>query len=169
VKNVGAVVEVFRRIAARRPARLLLVGDGPERVSVEAQVQRHGLSERVRFLGGQEYVEDILPLADVFLLPSLHESFGLVALEASACEVPVVASTVGGTPEVVTEGKTGFLRAPDDVDGMTEATERVLADPEFAASLGRAGRERATREFGLERIVPRYLALYESLLAGSRT
>ena len=169
VKNVGAVIEVFRRVAARHPARLLLVGDGPERVSVEAQVQRLGLSDRVRFLGGQEYVEEILPLADVFLLPSLHESFGLVALEASACRVPVVATSVGGTPEVVTDGVTGFLREPGDVDGLAEATELLVADPERAAAMGRAGRERAEGEFAIDRIVPRYLALYESLLAESRT
>jgi len=162
VKNLRALVEVFRRVNERHPSRLLLVGDGPERLSVLEMVRALGLQDRVQFLGNQEYVEDLLPIADVFLLPSLHESFGLTVLEAMAVGVPVVATNVGGTAEVVAEGETGYLRSPHDVDGMVEAVEMIVSDPDRAASMGEAGRRRAREFFHVDRIVPQYLEVYES-------
>jgi L-malate glycosyltransferase len=160
VKNVPAVIEVFDRIQRRHAARLLLVGDGPERAPVEHLVQERGLESRVLFLGNQEFVEDIFPMADVFLLPSLHESFGLSALEAMAAGVPVVVTKIGGPPEVVVEGECGFLRAPDDLDGMTDAVHRILADPDLARALGEAGVRRSREHFHADRVVPAYLRAY---------
>jgi len=169
VKNVDTVVEVFRQIHRRRPARLLFVGDGPERLPVEQKVREYGLGDHVSFLGGQECVEELLAVADVLLLPSLHESFGLVALEASSVGVPVVASNVGGTGEVIVDGETGYLRDPHDVAGMVEVVESILSDPATADRLGQAGRRRAEREFAVDRIIPRYEELYESVLSRAAT
>jgi N-acetyl-alpha-D-glucosaminyl L-malate synthase BshA len=162
VKNVDMVLEVFRRVAARIPSRLLLVGEGPELIPIEQRVRELDLLDRVSFLGGQEYVEEILPLADAFLLPSLHESFGLVALEAMACGVPVVATSIGGTAEVVAEGECGFLRDPHDADGMEEAVAALLGDSERARAMGAAGRRRAESEFRVEQVIPKYLELYSA-------
>ncbi len=160
VKNLGAVVDVFREVSERVPSRLLLVGDGPERIPVEHRIQELGLGPRVSFLGNQEFVEDILPLADVFLLPSLHESFGLVVLEAMSLGVAVVATDVGGTREVVLDGDSGFLRSPRDVPGMVEAVTRLLTDDPFRLRMGEAARNRA-RDFHPEPVVERYLRVYE--------
>jgi N-acetyl-alpha-D-glucosaminyl L-malate synthase BshA len=162
VKNLPALVEVFDRVRGEHPARLLLVGDGPERGPVETLVHERGLGEAVTFLGNQEYVEDLLPHADVFLLPSLHESFGLVALEAMAVGVPVVATNVGGPNEVVVDGECGFLRGPRDVPGMVEAVLRILTDPGLASAMGEAGVRRVRESFTLDTIVPQYLDAYVS-------
>ncbi len=161
VKNLSALIHTFDRVRQRIPSRLLLVGDGPERVPVENLVHELGLTERVHFLGNQEYIEDLLPLADCFLLPSLHESFGLVVLEAMAVGVPVVATNVGGTCEVVEQGVTGYLRDPHDVAGMTEDTVRILDDPALAARISEAGVQRARTRFQIDTIVPQYLRVYE--------
>jgi N-acetyl-alpha-D-glucosaminyl L-malate synthase BshA len=162
VKNIPTLVRVFDVLSREMPARLLLVGDGPERVAVEQLVGELGLADRVSFLGSQEYVEDIIPLADVFLLPSLHESFGLVALEAMAMGVPVVATSQGGTKEVVQEGECGFLRDPKDVDGQVEAVLRLLRDPELARRMGENGIRRAREQFAMDAVVDRYLEVYAS-------
>ncbi len=143
-------------------ARLLFVGDGPERIPTEQRVAELGLTDRVVFLGNQEYVEDILPLADVLLLPSLHESFGLVALEAMAVGVPVVATRNGGTGEVVVDGESGFLRDPHDVPGMAEATRRLMTDPALAERIRAAALRRARERYRVEAIVPEYLKVYAS-------
>jgi N-acetyl-alpha-D-glucosaminyl L-malate synthase BshA len=164
VKNLRAVIETFETVNRTVPARLLLVGDGPERLPVEEMVGALGIRDRVLFLGNQEFVEDIFPLADAYLLPSLHESFGLSVLEAMAVGVPVVTTNVGGTCEVVVDGETGFLRAPHDGTGMVEAMLRILSDPKLAASLGEAGRRRAREEFHVDHIVARYLEVYASCL-----
>jgi N-acetyl-alpha-D-glucosaminyl L-malate synthase BshA len=160
VKNLRALVDVFRRVQERHPSRLLLVGDGPDRLSVLELVKALGIQDRVQFLGNQEYVEELLPIADAFMLPSLHESFGLTVLEAMAVGVPVVATSVGGTAEVVAEGETGYLRSPHDVDGMVEALERILGDGEAARKMGEAGRRRAREFFHVDKIVPQYLEVY---------
>ncbi len=162
VKNVGAVVEVFDAVQRTVPARLLFVGDGPERIPTEQRVAELGLTDRVVFLGNQEYVEDILPLADVLLLPSLHESFGLVVLEAMAVGVPVVATRNGGTVEVVVDGESGFLRDPHDVPGMVEATRRLMTDPALAERIRAAALSRARDRYRVEAIVPEYLKVYAS-------
>ena len=160
VKNIAAVVRVFQGVSERIPSRLLLVGDGPERVPVERLVHELGIAERVCFLGSQEYVEDILPLADAFLLPSLHESFGLVVLEAMAVGVPVVATQVGGTREVVIHGESGLLRDPHDVEGMTEDLVGLFRDEERARAMGEAAVRRAREAFHVDRVLPEYLKVY---------
>ncbi len=160
VKNLPAVVRAFHGVAERLPARLLLVGDGPERLSTERLVGELGLAGRVAFLGNQEYIEDIFPLADAFLLPSLHESFGLTVLEAMAVGVPVVATNVGGTREVVVDGESGFLREPHDVPGMVEILVRLLREPELAASVRENARRRVNERFRIEHVLPEYLKVY---------
>jgi N-acetyl-alpha-D-glucosaminyl L-malate synthase BshA len=162
VKNLEAVVRVFHRVSKQVKARLVLVGDGPERVPTERLIDTLGLSARTIFLGNQEFVEEILPLADVFLLPSLHESFGLVALEAMAVGIPVVATQVGGPREVVIDGSCGFLRDPHDHEGMAAAILSILGDRERARAMGEAGIRRAREAFHVDRIVPEYLRVYGS-------
>jgi N-acetyl-alpha-D-glucosaminyl L-malate synthase BshA len=156
LKRVDRVVDVFARVAAARPCRLLLVGDGPERPRIEARVRQLGLQEHVRLVGSSAHFEALLRECAAFVLPSETESFGLAALEALACGVPVVASDVGGLPEVVRHGETGFLLAPDDVDGMAAAVLRALDD----ASLGARARADAVARFSPRPILDRYEALY---------
>jgi L-malate glycosyltransferase len=163
VKRVTDVVRIFARIARARPARLVFIGDGPERGSTQQLAGEEGVDDRVLYLGKQESVAEILACADLFLLPSDNEAFGLVALEAMACGVPVVASRVGGIPELVTEPG-GILRPVGDVDAMAEAGLQLLDDarwPEASA----AARQQATR-FSADTIVPMYEAHYERVLAG---
>ncbi len=169
VKRVFDLVEVFARVQESVPSRLVLVGDGPERSRAAKRAEELGIMDRVVFLGKHQSVEELLACADLFLLPSESESFGLAALEAMACGVPVVASRVGGLPEVVAHGETGYLLPVGDVDGMAEASVGILEDEELWARLSRAGRERAVHEFSGEKIVPRYEALYKEVLGkGSR-
>jgi N-acetyl-alpha-D-glucosaminyl L-malate synthase BshA len=165
VKNIPTVVDVFERVRKTTPCRLLLIGDGPELEAIERMVDERGLAAAVTFLGDRESVADVLPAADVFLLPSEHESFGLSALEAMSCGVPPVTSNIGGLPEVIQDGETGFLRNPHDVAGMSEVMVKLLQDDEFRGRMGLRARERAKRGFGKDRIVGEYLALYEELLA----
>ena len=129
VKRIDAVMQVFARIAARVPARLLLVGDGPELGTAYRLGRELGVHALVEALGAQEAIIPLLSIADLFLLPSAQESFGLAALEAMACDVPVVASNVGGLPEVIEHGVTGFLHPLDDLDGMAESGIALLSDP----------------------------------------
>ena len=163
VKRVADVVKIFAAVHEKHPATLVLVGDGPERDTAEHEVDTLGLQKDVRFLGKVESVGDVLRGADLFLLPSSTESFGLAALEAMACGLPVVASAVGGIPEVVEEGKTGFLAAVGDVDAMADRALRVLEDPATEQRMKRAAAERAL-EFSTDRVVPRYEQLYEEVL-----
>ena len=162
VKNLSTLIKVFHQVSRKLPSRLLLVGDGPERVPVQSLVKKLDLASRVTFLGNQEYVEDILPFADAFLLPSLHESFGLVALEAMAVGIPVISTNVGGPREVVVDGESGFLRDPMDVEGMVEALLQILTEPALATAMGKAGILRARELFHIDRIVPQYLDAYDS-------
>jgi N-acetyl-alpha-D-glucosaminyl L-malate synthase BshA len=164
VKNVPAVVDVFCEVRKSRRARLLLVGDGPELETVERMVAERGLSEDVTFLGDQEFIAEVLPVGDVFLLPSEHESFGLAALEAMSCAVPVVASNIGGLREVIRDGETGFLFDPHDIRGMSDVILRLLGDPDLRREVGLRARERAERDFGRDKIVGQYVSLYERLL-----
>jgi N-acetyl-alpha-D-glucosaminyl L-malate synthase BshA len=146
------------------PATLVLVGDGPERDAAEHEVDRLGFKRDVRFLGKVDNVADVLRGGDLFLLPSATESFGLAALEAMACGVPVVASAVGGVPEVVTDGETGALAPAGDVAEMIERSLAILKDPAEHERLKRNAAARAL-EFAAERVVPRYEQLYQDLLA----
>ncbi len=164
VKRIDAVVEVFRRVRARVPARLLLVGDGPELPGARNRLLELGLDGVVEYAGEQQDVVELLSRADLFLLPSQTESFGLAALEAMACEVPVVASRVGGLPEVVDDGVTGFLCAPDDLDGMAAHVVDLLTDGALHARMRRAARAAAVTRFAAERIVPLYERAYARVI-----
>ncbi len=165
VKNPLAVVEVFARVAAARPARLLLVGDGPEMPAVREAVQARGLQDRVVHLGAVTGLEGLLPACDLLLLPSLHESFGLVALEAMACGVVPLATSRGGAGTFIHDGINGFLRDPDDLDGMAEAALRVLGDDTLRQHMAEEARRDAAGDFGAPCVVKKYLDLYDRLLA----
>ncbi len=166
VKRVGDVVEVFSRLRKEGlPLKLLLVGDGPDRVPTEHLARRLGVFEDVRFLGKQDPVEEILSIADVFMIPSGSETFGLAALEAMACGVPVVASNIGGLPELVIPGENGFLCPLGDIDSFTRATRRILTNEALHTHMAEAARTRAIDEFDVNRIVPQYEQYYERVLA----
>lgn len=164
VKRVDDVVRIFARIARRLPARLVLVGDGPERGRVQQTAEEENVADRVTFLGKQESVAEILACADLFLLPSASESFGLVALEAMSCGVPVVATAVGGVPEVVPHGEAGFLAPVGAIDEMAERSVSVLSDQPTWRRMSAAARTAAER-YSSDRVVPMYEQHYESVLA----
>jgi N-acetyl-alpha-D-glucosaminyl L-malate synthase BshA len=147
VKRPRAVVEVFAKIAAKVRARLLLVGEGPELAAALETARRLGVDKEVDALGEQDQILPILSIADLFLLPSEQESFGLSALEAMACEVPVVASRVGGLHEVVQDGESGFLLPPDDLDGMAASVRRLLTDAPLRQRMAAAARDDAHERF----------------------
>ena len=164
VKRIGAVLEIFDRIRRQIPARLLLVGDGPEFVSMHQQVRALGIGKLVHPLGSQEEVVPLLSIADLFLLPSAEESFGLSALEAMACGVPVVASRVGGIPEVIEDTVSGFLHPPEDIDAMAKSAVTVLSDPQLHRAVAAAARLRVHERFSASQIVSIYEACYEEVL-----
>ncbi|NIM19456.1 MAG: N-acetyl-alpha-D-glucosaminyl L-malate synthase BshA [Candidatus Latescibacteria bacterium] len=164
VKNIPVVIEVFDKVRSWRPCRLILIGDGPERESAERQATDLGIAKDVVFMGDQEFIADILPVADVFVLPSEHESFGLAALEAMSCGLPVVASNVGGLHEVIDHKETGYLCDPHDVQRMAVTVSELLGDEDKRRSIGLKARERAKRGFSKERIVNEYLKLYNTVL-----
>jgi glycosyltransferase involved in cell wall biosynthesis len=143
-----------------------MIGDGPDRAALERQVHREGLRDSVEFVGERHDFLRWLSAADVMLLPSIQESFGLAALEAMACEVPVVASRIGGLPEVIQDGVTGFLCEPDDLDGMAARGLAVLTDAALGARIGRAAAEHVRSTFSTDIIVPQYEAYYREVLAG---
>ncbi|MBB6096830.1 N-acetyl-alpha-D-glucosaminyl L-malate synthase BshA [Deinobacterium chartae] len=164
VKRTQDVVEVFARVASELPARLLMIGDGPERPRAVELAQKRGVIGRTQFLGSFPGVESVLGVSDLFLLPSSKESFGLVALEAMSCEVPVVASNIGGIPEVVIDGQTGCLLPLGDVDAMAHAALELLRDEARHRRMSAAARQRAVEVFHPRRILPRYLEAYRRLL-----
>ena len=164
VKRVTDVVEIFVRVRKQIPARLLMIGDGPDRTSAEWLAREKNVSDDVLFLGKQNQVQDLLRCGDVALLPSDLESFGLVALEAMACAVPCVCSKVGGLPEVVQDGVEGFLVPPRDVDTMAARALDILTNPELQKKMGEAGRRRALSEFCASKIIPQYEQLYQRTL-----
>ena len=167
VKRVRDVVRIFAAISHEVPSRLVLVGDGPDRPEASAEADLLGIADRVLFLGKQDSVAELLVCADLFLLPSESESFGLVALEAMASRVPVIATAVGGLPEVVVHGETGHLAPVGDVEGMAAAGVRILRDEDLWRRMGRAARERAESQFSTERVIPRYEEYYERVLRAS--
>jgi N-acetyl-alpha-D-glucosaminyl L-malate synthase BshA len=164
VKRVGDVLAIFDRVRRQMPARLLLIGDGPDRSMAERLAREGGFEDRTTFLGNVPSIETILPVGKLFLLPSDAESFGLAALEAMACGLPVIGTSVGGLPEVVEDGRSGFLKPVGDVDGMAEAALSLLRDPEKFAAFSKAARRRAVEEFPEEAAVVRYRKLYEDTL-----
>jgi N-acetyl-alpha-D-glucosaminyl L-malate synthase BshA len=160
VKRVETVLEIFRHVRQTVRARLLLVGDGPVRPDIEHQVRALGLHDDVVFVGEEHDPVRWLSIADLFVLPSAQESFGLAALEAMACEVPVIASNVGGLPEIVREGVTGYACEPDDIVTMSQRAAELLQDPLRRAAMGRAAREMVRTEYCVDRIVPLYEEAY---------
>lgn len=167
VKRTADVVRVFSRIARELPARLLMIGDGPDRSAAEWIAHRKGIQDRVHFLGKQDSVSEILPLADLLLMPSELESFGLVALEAMACRVPTIATSVGGVPELIEDGITGRLFPVGDVDGMAAAAVELLRDPGRYEAMANAARHAAQSRFCASKITPLYERFYEQVLNGS--
>ena len=165
VKRIDAVMGVFNRIRHKVNAHLLLVGDGPELGTAYRLAREFGIAPLVHSLGAQEEVVRLLSIADLFVLPSAQESFGLAALEAMACEVPVVASRVGGLPEVIEHGVSGFLHPPEALDEMAESGVMLLTDPVRHRAVAQAACARVRDEFCAEKIVPMYEACYQAVVA----
>ncbi len=164
VKRTPDVIKVFAKVSEVMGARLIMIGDGPERQDCLQLSNELHLGGRVSFLGSFPHVEEILAIGDLFLLPSAKESFGLVALEAMACGLPVVASDIGGIPEVVVHGETGYTHSLGDVDAMADSAIRILQDAQLHERLASAGRARAETTFSETAIVPMYEALYQKAL-----
>jgi len=165
VKRVLDVIETFARVSRALPARLLMIGDGPERSAAEFLAMRLGVGDRVDFVGKQENVNELLALSDLMLMPSEMESFGLAALEAMACRVPAVATRVGGVPELIEDGVNGLLYEIGDVDGMAAGAISILSDPALLERLSTAARRTAQDHFCASRIIPLYEKYYERILA----
>ncbi len=175
IKRITDCIEVLARMRALENGsgsqfgvKLIMCGDGPERQDAETLAARLGVEGFVQFVGKQpqSQIRDYLSVADLFLLPSQSESFGLSALEAMACEVPVIATRVGGIPEVIEEDGCGYLFDIGDVDGMAEAAIQVLSDDSLRERLGRRGREIAVTRFTTDQIIPQYEELYKSVIGG---
>ena len=167
LKRLGDVVRVFARVRAAHDVRLRLVGDGPDRAATEALARALGVAKDVDFLGEREDLPALVADATAFLLPSETESFGLAALEALSSGVPVVASRVGGLPEVVRDGEDGFLHAVGDCDAMAASVARLVTEPALRARLGAAARARALSDFRTEPAVDRYEAIYRRVLSAA--
>jgi N-acetyl-alpha-D-glucosaminyl L-malate synthase BshA len=166
VKRVGDVIRIFHEVRKKVPSRLFLIGDGPDRSQCEQLARDLGIYQDVKFLGKQTEVVPLLSAADLFLMPSQSESFGLSALEAMACEVPVVSSSVGGLPELVLHGQTGFIAEIGDIDRMSRYAIDLLSNPQKHSMFAAAARKRAL-EFNSEKIVAQYEQYYERILFSS--
>ena len=164
VKRVSDVIEIFTQIRRELPAKLVMIGDGPDRGTAEWLAKKNSVASDVIFLGKQETVTDKLGVADLFLLPSDQESFGLAALEAMACEVPVVATNVGGVPDVVTDGVDGYLVEPRDVAGAAGRALEILSDEERRREMGRLARKNAQAKYCSTKIIPQYEEYYGKVL-----
>lgn len=165
VKRAKDVIRTFANLRRMEvPVKLIMVGDGPDRRPTEQLARDEGVYQDTRFLGKQEPVEEILSIADLFMIPSGSETFGLAALEAMACRVPVLSSDIGGLPELNVEGETGFLCELGDVDCFTDRARRILTDEELHTEMSENAYRRAVEEFGMDRIVPRYEAYYERII-----
>ena len=169
VKRVVDVVKVFARVARELPAQLYLVGDGPERSAAEWLAHDLQIHEKVHFMGKQERVSELLPLADLMVMPSELESFGLAALEAMACKVPSIATRVGGVPELIDDGVTGLLYPVGNVDDMAAGAVSLLKDRTGLEAMREAGRKTAQERFCSSLVVPHYVKYYEQVLEGQGT
>ncbi len=163
VKRIEDVVKVFAKVAAVIPSKLLLIGDGPERTTIELLCRESGVCDKITFLGKQEQIEEILSVCDLFLLTSETESFGLAALEAMACQVPVISTNAGGIPEVNIHGVTGFLSNVGDVDDMAKNALILLSNNALLNTFKAQALKKA-KEFELDNILPQYEKVYESLM-----
>lgn len=166
VKRVDDVVKIFYHIQNTMPAKLLMVGDGPERNNVESLCRELGVYDNTRFLGKLEAVEEVLSVADLFIMPSEKESFGLAALEAMACQVPIISTNAGGLPELNVDGKTGFLSDPGDVEDMTKKALYILDDTNLSSFKANA-LERA-KKFDVTSILPQYEDYYLTVMEESK-
>ena len=166
VKRVEDVLQVYKRVSERMPTKLLLVGDGPERRTMEVLCREEKLCDGIRFLGKQDAVEELLAVSDLFIMPSSSESFGLAALEAMSCEVPVISSNAGGIPEVNIHNETGFLSEVGDVDDMAKNAIRILEDEDMLKQF-RVNALKQARSFDLAAILPQYEAYYEKIIRES--
>jgi len=168
VKRPVDCVEILSRVLQKGiKTRLVMVGDGSERTNAEHRARCLGIYEYCSFVGKQPRIVDYLSVSDVLLLPSEQESFGLAALEAMACEVPVVASKVGGLPEVVTDGETGYLSEVGNVDKMANDAARLLADKKLRVEMGQRARESAISRYRTDVVIPQYIKFYEDVLSKS--
>jgi N-acetyl-alpha-D-glucosaminyl L-malate synthase BshA len=165
VKRVGDVVRIFAEVHKAMPAKLILVGDGPERIFIQQLSKELKLSEHVYFLGEQDHLEPLFFCADLFLLPSEQESFGLTALEAMACRVPVICTETGGLPEVITHGETGFLFPVGDIKSMADSAIDLLRVPGKHELFREQARRRAIQYFNADQVIPQYEAYYEEILS----
>ena len=165
VKRTADVVHVFSRIVREVPGRLLMIGDGPDRSAAEWLAHREGIADQIHFLGKLSSVSEVLPLCDLLLLPSELESFGLVALEAMACQVPTIATRVGGVPELIDDGVTGCLFPVGDIDGMAAAAVELLRDGSRYEAMAEAARKLARTRYCASKIIPLYERFYERVLA----
>lgn len=164
VKRIEDVIYVFKHVYEEVPSKLLLIGDGPERRNLEELCRKIGLCHEVRFLGKQDAVEELLSISDLFLMPSASESFGLAALEAMACEVPVISSNIGGIPEVNIHGETGYLSNVGDVKDMAQNAVKILKDPALLQQFRKNALAQAKR-FDIDAILPQYEDYYEQVIA----
>jgi len=164
VKRIGDVVRIFARVHEQIPSKLLLIGEGPERLFIQQLVRELKLGSDVHFLGEQDQLEPLFFCADLFLLPSEQESFGLTALEAMNCGVPVIGSAVGGMPEVITHGETGYLFPVGDIATMAAHAVALLTDPARLELFSTQAKRRAEQNFNADEIIPRYEAFYEEIL-----
>ena len=169
VKRIDVVVDVFAAVNASLPSRLLVIGDGPERHSAERRVKELGLTDRVAFVGAHERFEPLLAASDVFVLPSEQESFGLAALEAMSCGVPVVATDVGGLPELIEHGQTGFLTSPGDVATMAAHVLELAKKPAQRTAFATRARERVLQRYRRGPAIDSYEALYRRVTSSPST
>ncbi len=168
VKDQRTQIEALAQMGIDREAwRLWIVGEGPERAPLEELSRQKGLTDRVIFLGQRDDVPDLLGLADLFLLTSINEGFGLVLVEAMACALPVVATRVGGIPEVVADGTSGILVPAGDLPALARALERLIANPELRRRMGERGRKIALKNYSAKRMVARTLELYGEILSSA--
>lgn len=167
VKNTQDVVRIFHQVSQTIPSKLLMVGDGPERSNAEELSRQLGISNSVRFLGKQDAVEEILSVSDLFLMPSSSESFGLAALEAMACRVPIISTNIGGLPELNEQGVTGFLSNVGDIDDMSKHAIHILEDCDRLEQFKQAAYEHA-QKFEISKILPLYEEYYEEAISNSK-
>ena len=168
LKRVPDVIKIFSEVRKKVPSKLILVGDGPDRSASELLARELALQEHVKFLGKQSELVPLLSSADLMLMPSQSESFGLSALEAMACEVPVISTSVGGLPELQIHGETGYIAEIGDIDRMARYAVELLTNTQKHALFSAAARRRAVNSFAIEKIVNQYEAYYEQCLAAGK-
>ncbi|HEY3251599.1 MAG TPA: glycosyltransferase, partial [Ignavibacteria bacterium] len=167
LKRVDDCIRIFKKIRDKIPAKLLLIGDGPERSNTEYLAKELGIDSDIKFYGEQESFVEILSIADLFLMPSQSESFGLSALEAMACAVPVVSSNAGGLPELNLHGDTGYIAEIGDIDKMADYALQLLQDEKKYKIFSENAHERSATMFSVEKVVPEYEKYYEEILGAN--